>query len=144
MSETLSTRSLPNLDIGISLIIFVIHLSVQMEIDDPSPTHLMNLASKAACPITIAFHVVEELGGAAACIKSVCGEYLPFKNLSQREPELVRRHQPCFPSIARFNCLKSPKPMPPTCFGVANFFQEIQWRDLLSKELPRQYLVVKT
>lgn len=68
------------------------------------------------------------------------GEYLHFNTLAQRDSVLVNKRQPCLQKLKQW---KSMKPIPPLIFGSASFFQDIQCRVLLSRELPHQFLTMQ-
>jgi hypothetical protein len=66
-----------------------------------------SLPSKIACQVWLAclFRV--------AVRKSASWKYLPFKTLAHKDSGFSTNLQPCFPSMARLNNLRSRKPIPP-------------------------------
>ena len=65
-----------------------------------------------------------------------------FQYLAHEESGLVRRRQPCFPSIARLKDCMLRKPMPPFTLGTSSLSHESQCSERLSNELPHQYLAM--
>ena len=69
---------------GVILMVLGIHLSVQTEIDIPSPTRFSSPILRALRPAMIARQVAEAERGRLAFMKSTSGEYHPFITLVLR------------------------------------------------------------
>ena len=137
-SETTFRSSSPIRTVGIMDSFLGIHLSVQTEMDEPSPTCFTKPFESASRSAIMARQVTDEPQGVPTCMKSVVGKYFPFRTRPHNDSGLVISRQPCLPRSARLKLSRSLKPIPPLIFGVASCSQLIQCMEQRSRELLHQ------
>lgn len=120
-SGTFSNGSLPNLPISMKVAVLGIHLSFQIEIDEPSPTRLMTPTSKAARPAIMAFPRSGGTFGSSSLHKICMWEVFPFQNPSTKRAWVREKASAMFSKHCKIKLFKVPETHASNIFRCSQF-----------------------